>query len=980
MDNKTNFNNKSYSNPKNSDFNEAIYTIPLNENQNSNSEEIIDITNDFTNIIKEINLNGKNINEIIDFIEKNPNMKSFDSYTVKWKENYILLENDINDFEEHYIFKQNLTIYYKNLPLFGRFVTLLDKSVKSSFQIEKVIELYKTKYLIYEEKTSRKFPENKNTILEFINNGNLIINFLCPMEEPKYIYNNMTLNGIPSIININNLSIYSNFYLKYTNNNIEYLETKERNKLFSYLYDFIRIKNINIFKITGPSNDGKTLTLLLYSRLKNNIIYFNLKIIMNLYYSHNKDYLKVMMHELGRAYLSKDQIKYITQKFNENNFVQPWNLILDIINLFINEKKIIILDQFKEKTIDFHNFYKIEEEIIGKNLKIIICSSANDKMIKSKVLETIRNFHGNPNDLKVNYQKFYYYFNNILDKEKFKKLYKETNEYFNNFNYIPKYVYMLSNSDNIKNTLDDIKNHILKKIKENYIDIKVSINEILYLISRNINKQLNYIEDFNILTYISLKYFSIDFHEDFFIINYSFNYIKDIIDEIRIDDDVENFFQFDKANNSNFYRTLKPYYYEESCINALKIGNLLPQKLNKIDVKTIAELEEDEYKNSFNKDFLKQSVIEISLKEYYNLNLNTIKDTIKNKNLLNKEDKDINSYYFKTLKEKEKNIYELLQKKRFKQKNNDGMLKEVDIEKKKIKIYSYDNSFYNNGIIINQIKKGGKTLDFGFFFGNKDSKIFLGFQIKNYSKNVKLNHDTIKNLNKSKIKDSIKKILVQSLINYNIYIEEWHYFMISFYDPESKDYNQDIVNVCNKEGLEYMFYNPKTHIFYDRNFNTIEENIKLTFDSNLDYNINNNPKVIFENFYNLDSNFINYCKISNFNEKINNKANIFIKNVNKDINLKNLNRTIKSKLDQIKNLKLISIYNYSKNYPFPIPNNFYLLLFINNTCNDFIYYYKNENIFYCGYVLENGILNTCFLSNYVNTDDDKLQFLIYKFN
>jgi hypothetical protein len=100
-----------------------------------------------------------------------------------------------------------------------------------------------------------------------------------------------------------------------------------------------------------------------------------------------------------------------------------------------------------------------------------------------------------------------------------------------------------------------------------------------------------------------------------------------------------------------------------------------------------------------------------------------------------------------------------------------------------------------------------------------------------------------KKLNKKIIKENLKNVLTLSTTLYNINIEEWHYFMISFYDPESKEYNQDIVNKCRAEGLEYMFYNPKSHYFFDKNFERIEGEIKLTFNSNLDFNKENNQEI-----------------------------------------------------------------------------------------------------------------------------------------
>ena len=45
-------------------------------------------------------------------------------------------------------------------------------------------------------------------------------------------------------------------------------------------------------------------------------------------------------------------------------------------------------------------------------------------------------------------------------------------------------------------------------------------------------------------------------------------------------------------------------------------------------------------------------------------------------------------------------------------------------------------------------------------------------------------------------------MLAQALISYDIFINEWHYFMISLYDPETNYYNNDIVNTSKAEGLE----------------------------------------------------------------------------------------------------------------------------------------------------------------------------------
>ena len=68
--------------------------------------------------------------------------------------------------------------------------------------------------------------------------------------------------------------------------------------------------------------------------------------------------------------------------------------------------------------------------------------------------------------------------------------------------------------------------------------------------------------------------------------------------------------------------------------------------------------------------------------------------------------------------------------------------------------------------------------------------------------------------------------------------------------------------------------------------------------------------------------------------------------------------------------------------PFPIPNKFYLFLFLDINKKDFIYYYNYNNAFSSGYVLkENDYeLGSFFLSKYINSDKNNLEFLVYKFN
>ena len=151
-------------------------------------------------------------------------------------------------------------------------------------------------------------------------------------------------------------------------------------------------------------------------------------------------------------------------------------------------------------------------------------------------------------------------------------------------------------------------------------------------------------------------------------------------------------------------------------------------------------------------------------------------------------------------------------------------------------------------ILIDQISNYGKTLDYALLYGMKNKKIFIGFKMKCYSGNSLLNKDV---LDKSKIKDNCKKMLVNSMKLFNCKIMEWHYFLIFYCNDKYKDENIDIkhINNCQMNKIAYFFYNPILKKFFDSNIPQKRKEIKilkLTKESNLDYNIFNQKNVILE--------------------------------------------------------------------------------------------------------------------------------------
>ena len=479
--------------------NEKTNNIP-NSVQSPKIEQIKDITEEMKLKQNEIKLFNKTIDSLLKEILEKPKMQYYESFRIRRSDNLISLEN-IDDFEVYLLFKKNITIYYQNYYSTKGYITLVDNEVKSSLHIEKFMEIYKIKTLIYENH-KYSFPSFKNELFKCINNNKKII-FICPLDDLKFIYNDLLLDNVPNNIEFNQLSKYSNHYFEYSSESIHYIKTKEREEFFDNLQSFLELKNINIFKLTGPSHNGKSVTLLIYSRMYPNIIYFNLKYIMELYYKYNQDYLKVMIYELGRAILSDEQISKINNLFESSSFNGPWNIINYLVDLLINKKLIFIFDQFKEKTIDFNIYSMIEKKLTESSeykLKIIICSSINDGMIKSEVIKTIKKFKGNlPLFNKAN-EKYYYYINNLLDINQLKSISEnmKNNEYFKDFNYNPKYVYKLSNSNNCFETIKKIDSHIRDKIKENCKENNVTSEEILLYSSSNVGKELKYNDDLDV--------------------------------------------------------------------------------------------------------------------------------------------------------------------------------------------------------------------------------------------------------------------------------------------------------------------------------------------------------------------------------------------------------------------------------------------------------------------------------------------------
>ena len=154
------------------------------------------------------------------------------------------------------------------------------------------------------------------------------------------------------------------------------------------------------------------------------------------------------------------------------------------------------------------------------------------------------------------------------------------------------------------------------------------------------------------------------------------------------------------------------------------------------------------------------------------------------------------------------------------------------IKKNKYKIPKNKEFIGDENIFIDQKKKRGRTLDYALLYGDKNSKIFIGFQMKCYFENSKTIND--KAINKTIIKENCKQILINSMGLFNCKIVNWHYFLIFYYNKDHKEYNvnQSIIDKSINE-VEILFYDPIQKLFLDKNHSDYPI-LKLSDNSDLD--------------------------------------------------------------------------------------------------------------------------------------------------
>ena len=180
----------------------------------------------------------------------------------------------------------------------------------------------------------------------------------------------------------------------------------------SFLDVLIYTPDLHFFKFCDPSSTGKSTTLLKYSRLHKKIIYLNFKLINTLEKVNNFSHYNLIIYEFRKLSFSNVEIKkkFLVLLKDECQNKPSSIIILNILNFIKNDKYIIIFDQFKTKYLKKTIFEEIEKLINSSKLKVIICSSIDDKEIRKEVIKTIEYFGGNPKILDIISQNYYFYF------------------------------------------------------------------------------------------------------------------------------------------------------------------------------------------------------------------------------------------------------------------------------------------------------------------------------------------------------------------------------------------------------------------------------------------------------------------------------------------------------------------------------------------------------------------------------------------
>ena len=870
--------------------------------------------------------NKNNMKKILDYdvkkllliCENDKDNDFFRIFPFRTKKNCYIF--DLDEIERYIIFKSKIKIsIFKNKKLYA------STYINTNYELKKILKdknIDMKKIYVNEE----KLIEAINCIYSYVDNNelNLIIQYNRDLEI-KFM--EKELDSEQDYYPRDYSEYFNDYFPNGFNNDkkLIYYQSDEREEIHNNVDKLYDNRIIKKYLITGPYSCGKSMTLFRLSRINRNIIYINLKILKK--NEDNKEKcIKMIVSEFHRLNIDINQFNTKFENFNFNKNILEQ--LLDILEIILDLSKntiILILDQYKSSNVKSCSGFmaKIEEFMNDKYLKLIQCSSINDNEIRDLFLPTWKTYLSNPPYFNYKTQEFYFYYY---------KLYNPSYDTYSEKLFCKKYKYMnmLEGNKTNQQCLDNITDKIINKIgkfrqyentKNNLDFYDITIDDILIFLYKNMKKD---IEKEQLIHYVSicpLKFFIIDIKEDKFQILPLFPFIEYCLLRSIEKSDCDDYFKKGRYKHLTFLsNSVKGEYFEFSvkkAINNKQILNIEDKdtfesiklyeicKMDKIvyspyqDI--INKLNEEkssskQYKNRINIYKNKKDCIDIYLKLKQNNSTiieNEIKKGFENYYSINTMNDDLNRYKnvineielgcLKNINDYKKDEIEI----RIKKKKDDCINDSKKLKKSqtiKVKICDIDSNSKSDlrgdeNIILDQQNPYGKMLDYAVLIGQSDNKIFIGFQIKCYSKDTRLD---AKFVNKQNIKEVLQPILLNCQDLLNCVIKKWYYYLIFYYNQDD-----DIINQvgyfsqfqCVFGNIAYLLYDPKEKKFLTSSHKHIIK-LKLTKEADLDYSVYLNMKLNYQTLqlkYNSDVDNVN---IDSYRDEYFREFHQFIKDLN----------------------------------------------------------------------------------------------------
>ena len=469
----------------------------------------------------------------------------------------------------------------------------------------------------------------------------------------------------------------------------------------------------------------------------------------------------------------------------------------------ISSGKKFINNKIKKNLKEFQQFQSNKDTIINNysiaDILLFLKGIINEKLSLKNLLEIIsccplKYFIFDINSdmgsfiIKPVFPYMIYFIFDYLKNEDFTKYFKE--EKYNILTYLSNKVkgeyFEYSAKLGLKNAINNLYK---EKCEEVFVDQIATMTEITnpfeYLISTLESENINDEEG-----EINIKYEREDKDNEITV------YLKGEIKEEEIRKKINEYYK-KELGNFNIFNEKKIKQENDDLYNKLKNFGLNADYIENVLFKEISDYRKETFEKKVNK----------SLNEI----MNVIDKEIKKKNI------------------KEEIINIPIKKNKKIQKTDEISESIISIKKE----YNGDEN-----IFIDQVNSKGKIVDYAFLFGEKDNKKLVTFQMKCYSTLT-----TLDNIfeDKTRIKENISPMLINSIKLFNCVIKEWHYILVFYYNTKDKIINNIVIKKffnCMNKNIEYLLYDPTNDKFYtfDNSFK-INENKKInliTIDSNLD--------------------------------------------------------------------------------------------------------------------------------------------------